>query len=280
MARLIDELRARGLSAATARQLLATGKVFFAGVPTADPGRDVAADAVEVRPAAPRLVPGRDLVLLWHDGDLAIVVKPAGMLAVPATGRRREQSVVSVVHRLLGAAWPVHRLDEPTSGLMMVALSERCQRAIKDLLFHHRIERRYQALARGRFSATPRTVRTLLGRNRGDGRRGSVDEGEVEGKEAVTHLALLEGCGRSASRVEARLETGRTHQVRIHLAEAGHPVLGDELYGDAGAARMAPRLALHATVLALTHPLTSEHLSFSIPLADDIEQLRRRLMRG
>jgi 23S rRNA pseudouridine1911/1915/1917 synthase len=279
MVRLIDELRGRGLASASARELLATGKVFYRTVPTADGGREVEAEAVELRPAAPRLVPGRDVVVLWHDAHLAVVVKPAGMLAVPAQGRRGEQTVVGVVQRLLGAAFPVHRLDEPTSGVMMVALSESSQHAVKELLALHRIERWYLAIVRGTLGEQPRTVRSRLVRNRGDGLRGSADEGGEPGKEAVTHLRQLEVLGRHACLVEARLETGRTHQVRIHLCEAGHPILGDGLYGGAAVARTAPRLALHARVLALVHPLTGERLSFDVPLADDLERLRRRLLR-
>src|SRR5690606_28741090 len=110
---------------------------------------------------------------------------------------------------------------------------------------------------------------------RGDGLRGSGDPADPEARRALTHLERIEILGRKASLVSARLETGRTHQVRIHLAELGHPVLGDHLYGR-GAGPLAPRLALHAHRLALRHPVTGERLSFEAPLADDLERLRRK----
>jgi len=203
------------------------------------------------------------------------------MLSVSAPGRQDVRSVVGVVRHILGAAFPVHRLDEDTSGLMMVALTEECRLRIKETLFNHRVERGYLALVSGRFPDTPFTVRTRLVRNRGDGLRGSGrDEDDDGAREAITHLALRERIGNLYSLVEARLETGRTHQVRIHLSEKGYPILGDRLYAPPGAARLSPRTALHAFRLGIAHPFTGEVLSFEAPLADDLEALRRRLMPG
>jgi 23S rRNA-/tRNA-specific pseudouridylate synthase len=137
------------------------------------------------------------------------------------------------------------------------------------------------------------TMRSMLVRDRGDGKRGSRDNHEAgaddddgdfdgradaaQGKLAVTHLSLREVLVRDASLVEARLETGRTHQVRIHLAEAGFPVLGDPLYAGPGVRRSSPRLALHAFFLSFVHPITGETHTFDVPLADDLERLRRDL---
>ncbi len=286
MPRLIENLRSRGLSNREARDLMTSGKVFYYGIPTADEGREVDGERIEIRPDAPRIRPGRDLAVIYRDEHLAVVWKPAGLLSVSARGRGKERNVIGIAGRLLGSAFPVHRLDEPTSGLMMVALTEACQRQIKELLFNHRIERRYRAIVRGWFQKTPCTVRSLLVRDRGDGRRGSATDDDNDdnddndkGKEGVTRLRLLEHLGPRASLVEARLETGRTHQVRIHLCEKKHPILGDELYGGSGVGRAAPRLALHACELGLRHPVTGEKLKFEAPLADDLEALRRRLLR-
>jgi len=117
-------------------------------------------------------------------------------------------------------------------------------------------------------------------RNRGDGLRGSSkDEDEDGALEAVTHLRLREHLGKNASLVEARLETGRTHQVRIHLSEKRFPILGDDLYAPPSAMRASPRLALHAFKLGFKHPVTGKELTFEVPLADDLEVLRRRLLR-
>lgn len=279
--RLIDCLRAINLTNREAHDLMETGKVFYCGIPTADAGREVDPARVSVQRNAPRLRPGRDLAIVHRDRHLLVVYKPAGMMAVSAVGRRDAKNVIGVVRQLLGAALPVHRLDESTSGLMMVALTEECQHLIKEILFRHQVERGYLALVSGIFPKRSCTVRTNLVRNRGDGLRGSAtDLGEDGAREAVTHLTLREHLGKHASLVEARLETGRTHQVRIHLSERGYPILGDDLYAPARAMRLAPRLALHAFKLGIKHPFTGEDLSFEAPLADDLEALRRRLLRG
>jgi 23S rRNA pseudouridine1911/1915/1917 synthase len=278
--RLIDCLRSQNLTNREAKALLETGKVFYCGVPTADGGREVDPARVAVQRSAPRIHPNRDLAIVYRDQHMVVVVKPPGMLAVSSPGRHDVRSVIGAVRHLLGAAFAVHRLDEPTSGLMMVALTEECQYRIKEILFQHKVERGYLALVSGRFPDAPCTMRTQLIRNRGDGLRGSTDDAEEGGaREAVTHLKLREHLGRHASLVEARLETGRTHQVRIHLSEKGYPVLGDDLYAPAGAKRLAPRLALHAYKLEIKHPFTGAALAFESPLADDLEALRRRLLR-
>lgn len=281
MPRLIDHLRSLGLSNREANDLLDGGKVMYGGIPTADRGREVDAARVVVQRSAPRLHPGRDLAVIHRDPFLVVVSKPPGMMSVPAPGRRGERSVIGVVRHLFGAAFPVHRLDEPTSGLMMVALTEVCQRGIKKTLFSHQVERGYLALVSGLFPKEPCTVRTQLVRNRGDGLRGSSEDGDEDGaREAVTHFRLREHLGRSASLVEARLETGRTHQVRIHLSEKRYPILGDTLYAPSGAVRASRRLALHAFKLGFRHPVTGEELAFEAPLADDLEALRRRLLQN
>lgn len=245
-------------------------------MPTADAGRTVDPERVRYKPDAPRVVVGRDAAILWFDQWFAVLWKPAGMLAVPAPGRDETPNVLKAVGRHLGRALAVHRLDEETSGLMMVARTKAAQEAMKARLEAHAVERRYLAIVKGSFPAgPPREIRTTIVRDRGDGRRGSGPGG----KPAVTWLALVEALP-GASVVEARLETGRTHQVRIHLAELGHPVLGDTLYGDRRAHRLIPRLALHAAVLAFTHPFTNAPHRFQAPLADDLEIARRLMLAG
>jgi len=279
--RLIDCLRSMELTNREAKDLLETGKVMYCDIPTAYGGREVDASRVVINRSAPRIKPNRDLAIIHRDEQMLIVYKPPGMMAVSAPGRRDTKNVIGVVRHLLGMAYPVHRLDEFTSGLMMVALNEECQRRIKTLLFHHRVERGYLALVNGKFPEEPCTVKSMMVRNRGDGLRGSsIDEDEVDGKEAVTHLKLREYLGGNVSLIEARLETGRTHQVRIHLNEKGFPVLGDTLYASTGISRAAPRLALHAFKLEIKHPFTNKKLAFEAPLADDLEALRRLLLRN
>lgn len=274
-ASLADVLRDRGLSGRAAREAAQTGKVRLLGVPCSDLGRSVEPTEVTLHPSAPRMVVGRDPFVLHRDPDLAVVVKPAGMLSVPAPGRR-EPDVIGFVRKLFGTAFPVHRLDEETSGLMMVALTARAQDALKRLLEVHAVDRRYQAIVDGVFPSA-QTVDSVLVRNRGDGLRGSGEghRDADEGKRAITHFRRLESL-RGASRVEARLETGRTHQVRIHAAESGHAILGDPLYASAAIQRRSPRLALHAYRLELVHPFGGP-LHWEIPLPDDLEALRVRL---
>ncbi len=280
MPRLIDHLRSLGISNKEAEALLNNGKVIYCGLPTSDKGREVDAARVEIRRDAPKLQPGRDIVVLYRDDHLLVISKPAGMMSVSAVGRRGEKNVIGVVRRLFGAAFPVHRLDEETSGLMMIALTEECQSAIKAILFEHKVERRYLAIVKGLFPSRPCTVKSQMVRNRGDGLRGKTSaSGEDGAREAVSHLKLIEHLGKNASLVEARLETGRTHQVRIHLSDEGYPILGDDLYAPLNVTRSAPRLALHSFKMEIKHPFTDEQLSFEIPLADDLEALRRLLIR-
>lgn len=273
--RLLDVLRGLGLSASNAREALRSGKVLLSGVPTADGGREVDPKAVRYDPALPRLTPGRDPALLFRDSHLAVLYKPTGMLAVPAQ-HRSETNMLAFAGRILGSVLPVHRIDEGTSGAMVVARSAEAQARLKEIWEAHRVERRYLAIARGTLPAE-RTVQTFLIRDRGDGLRGTwKGEGSppADARDSVTHLRPVEAL-RGATLVEATLHTGRTHQVRIHLAESGHPILGDDLYGGHSVGRALHRLALHAAVLGFTHPLTLQPLRWEIPLADDLESWRR-----
>jgi len=269
--RLVDHLKTLGMSNREARAAMGSGKVWVGGIPMADAGREIEPDQVSVRNQAPRIQVGRDLVVLYRDPHLAMLWKPPRMLSVPAP-RRAETNVLAEAGKVLGSVLAVHRLDEGTSGLMMTARTAAAQAGLKDLLESHDVERRYLAIVQGRMLPGERTVSTTLIRNRGDGLRGSGEGG----KPAVTHLRMVEAVG-NCSLVEATLQTGRTHQVRIHLSESRHPVLGDSLYGGQGVGRRAPRLALHAWVLGFVHPITGESKRFTAPLADDLELLRRQL---
>jgi len=273
--RLLDHLRDQGLGGRELRRALETGKVRLGGVPTADGGRQVDPERVRVWERAPRIVVGRDPVIVHRDPHLAVLWKPSGWLSVAAPGRGQDDNLVTWAARILGRAHPVHRLDEGTSGLMLVGCSPVAQTALKGLFARHEVERRYLALVHGNFPAEPFSLTSVLVRDRGDGRRGSREQGE--GKEATTHLRRAEVLEQHASLVGATLETGRTHQVRLHLEAVGHPVLGDSLYAHRAARRGAKRLALHAAVLGFRHPMTGESLRFEAPLADDLERLRRYL---
>ena len=281
---LRDVLRAQGLVGGKLKKAFGAGKIFLGGIPTSDGGRLVDPDAVEFRENAPRLTPGRDLVIVHKDIHLAVVWKPAGLLSVPAGKAGGHKSVIGAAKTILGQALPVHRLDEETSGLMMVARTRMAQISLKEQLEAHDVERGYLAIVSGKMRTGSFTKDTVLVRNRGDRLRGSRPQDEEEevqeGKRAITHFKVLATLGGRATLIGARLETGRTHQVRIHLAETRHPVLGDMLYANARARNAAPRLALHAALLGFTHPQTGKAMRFEAPLADDLEQLRRFLIRG
>lgn len=212
---------------------------------------------------------------------MVVVYKPPGLLAVPARNRPDgHMSVLSAVARICGGqALAVHRIDEPTSGLMMVARTEAAQLHLKAQLEAHTVERRYLALVANHPPDRTVTYDSGLVRDRGDGLRGSGPDTEADpARRAVTHVRRVAILDRRTSLVEATLETGRTHQVRIHLSEAGFPILGEPLYAGRSITARAPRLALHAAVLGFEHPDTNEVMRFTAPLADDLEQLRRTLL--
>lgn len=273
---LREVLKERGMSNNDIKQAALTGKIMLRGVPTSDMGRMVTPGEVEHVSDARRITPGRDLVVLHRDPNMAVVYKPSGMLSVHANNQKAKPDVVSFIGKLFDKSYPVHRLDQETSGAMMVALDEDSQYRVKELLEVHDVERRYLAIVQGRPGKNQWKMDTQLVRNRGDGKRGT-GEGE-SARRAITHFKVIQPL-RGATLVEAMLETGRTHQVRIHLAESGHPVLGDKIYGNQGSARRFPRVALHAAILGFDHPSTQLKMRFDVPLADDMEKLRRELLR-
>jgi 23S rRNA pseudouridine1911/1915/1917 synthase len=173
----------------------------------------------------------------------------------------------------------VHRLDRETSGLMIFARTKEAERALTDMFRAHNFERIYLAVAHG--TVEEQTIESHLADDRGDGRRGSVADPAM-GKRAVTHVRPIERLG-DATLVECRLETGRTHQIRIHLAERGHPLCGDRTYRQPLGGRPiedrsgAPRLALHAAGLSFTHPVTRRATSFDARLPSELAGFVRRL---
>ncbi len=278
--RLSDHLKLLGLSNTDAKRAMRSGRVRLHGIPTADAGREIQPFQVEVLAEGPKLTPGRDLVIVHKDEHFVVVWKPAGLLSVQAGKAGGHLNVVGLVRKLTGGdAYPVHRLDEDTSGLMMVARTLTAQTALKAQLEVHSVERAYVALVLGRTPKPTWVVSNHLVDDRGDGLRGSITPPIPPfAKRAKTAFSSLERVGKRVNLVEARLETGRTHQVRIHLSEGGLPILGDKRYGTAASQRMAQRLALHAAVLGIDHPISGERLRFTCGLPDDMEQTRRGLI--
>ena len=275
-----EELIHRGFVSSEIKSLLQNGKVFLQGMPTMDGRREIKSKDLEVHPNAPRVRPGRDPVLLYRDDDLAVVIKPAGYLSVRATHRHKDPNIMGFVYGMCGNALPVHRLDEETSGLMVVALNEKSQERLKNQLEKREVSRRYWAISSG-WMTKKQSVENMLFRNRGDGLRGQRSDGgqfsKDDGKKAISHFQPLEKL-QGGTLIQCTLETGRTHQIRIHLNDLGHTVLGDSIYGTPRIAARSKRLALHAFSLSFKHPKTQEEMLFRIPLPDDLEKLRRIML--
>jgi 23S rRNA pseudouridine1911/1915/1917 synthase len=279
--RFVSVLTGRSRSEAAA--LVAAGAVSVAGVAvTSGKVRLAEGDAVEVDAGpepGPTVVPdpavGVDVV--HEDAEVIVVDKPAGLVVHPGAGHVTGTLVHGLVARypeLAGVGEPdrpgiVHRLDRDTSGLLVVARTERARRALVSALVERRVERGYLALVHGVLEADAGLVDAPVGRSARHPTRMTVSE---RGREARTRYEVVQrwpepGC----TLLRCRLETGRTHQIRVHLAAIGHPVVGDGTY-DGGRRRpvAVPRLFLHATRLAFDHPVTGEHLAFESPLPADL----------
>ena len=222
-----------------------------------------------------------DLQILYEDADLAIVNKPRGLVVHPAAGHESGTLVNGLLHHfqgklsgINGVMRPgiVHRIDKDTSGLLVICKSDRAHQGLSDLLKDHDIERVYHAVVHGSFNQTEGTVDAPIGRMDSDRKKMCV---RADGRRAVTHYRVLEQYD-GFSYVELRLETGRTHQIRVHMRSIGHPLLGDEVYGAAkGNTRVEkmlkgkdfwPGQILHAKVLGFVHPVRGEYMEFNSEL--------------
>lgn len=281
----IDKLVAErfALSRRAAQEAVRNGRVELAGVLCDEPGREVEPDAdlafFPNRPKA-RKVAGR-LRVLHEDRYVLIVDKPAGLLTLPTPERERDTLLDRVGRYLVlryggrPYAGVVHRLDKDTSGALAFARSPEAVRAFQELFRAHDIERQYLAVVEGVMPREAGTIDLALVTDRGDLRRG-VARRPGEGRRAVTHYRVIERFGTVATLVACWLETGRTHQIRIHLAEQGHPVVGDAVYRPKEQPRCKAtfhRQALHAQTLGFVHPLTKETIRVEAPLPTDMEAL-------
>ena len=237
------------------------------------------------------------LSVLYEDAHLIVVDKPAGMAAHPAPGSESGTLVNALLHHcgaslsgIGGVARPgiVHRIDKETSGIMVAAKSDAAHQGLSALFAAHDIDRVYLALTRGAPRPAKATLEGRIGRSAHDRKKMALLR--TGGREAITHYAVERAFGPSekplAARVACTLETGRTHQIRVHLASKGCPCLGDPIYGagpPAPAVRAAiaqaglTRQALHAAVLGFVHPITGETLRFESPLPADMAALEKLL---
>ena len=288
LARQLDVSRSR------AAALIEEGRVLLNGAVPKKRDRPAPGDHVEVRLPAPEPsgVAAEEIPLdiLYQDADLLVLDKPAGLVVHPAPGHRSGTLVNALLHAVRdlsgigGVQRPgiLHRLDKDTSGLLIVAKSDEAHRRLSHDLKLRRIHRGYLAASWGHLAQEALTVDAPVGRHPGERKRMAVVEG---GRSAVTHFRVRERW-RAADLVRADLETGRTHQIRVHLQHLGHPVVGDRTYG-AGRergfsggergwahelARRVPRQFLHAEELRFRHPRTGEEMHFRAPLPPDLAE--------
>jgi 23S rRNA pseudouridine1911/1915/1917 synthase len=237
---------------------------------------------VAVPPAAPARLSAEAIPLdvVYEDADLLVINKPAGLTVHPAPGHPSGTLVNAVLARVPdlpgigGTVRPgiVHRLDKDTSGLLVVAKTDEAHRSLSAQLRTRSVGRTYLAVVRGRLRRDAGVIAAPIGRHPAHRTRLAV---VLRGREAVTHYEVLERF-QNATLLACRLETGRTHQIRVHLTHTGHPILGDPVYGRAPAPEMR-RQALHAARLEFTHPRTGRRITCTAPIPEDMKNLLARL---
>lgn len=280
-----------------ARTWIDTGKIFLNG--TRITARDfvvAAGDRIELRMSAPKAQPKSELdpkEILMFDEDIVVVNKPAGMMTVPHHSSEETATLDRLVLDYLRARDPnkklnqnslgvVHRIDKETSGLVVFARCFTAQQGLSKQFRAHSIERKYVAIVHGKIKG--QTIRSRLARDAGNGIRGSVPEGRVNeeseelGRLAVTHVEVVERLA-GATLVACRIETGRTHQIRIHLSEAGHPIVGEKVYIRNYKDPIIPgyRVMLHAAELGFLHPRSGEAVSWTQALPKDFKNRLKSL---
>ena len=307
----LAEALAPELSRSRLQDLIRKGTVTVGGKAVTEPKHRLAGgEAIKValpepEPASPRAQPIA-LSVLYEDADIVVIDKPAGLVVHPGAGNAEGTLVNALIHHcgdslsgIGGVRRPgiVHRLDKDTSGVMIVAKTDTAHRSLAAQFADHgrtgALERAYRALVWGAPARETGTVDAPLGRASGDRTKRAIVRPEApDARHAVTRYRVLEHFGRradataAASLVECRLETGRTHQIRVHMAHICHPLIGDRVYGGAfltkantlpepaaGAVRAFPRQALHAALLTVEHPASGEVMRFEAPLPPDMEAL-------
>ena len=280
------------LSRERLKSLIRSGAVEAGSGAVRDPSTRVKGDE-RLRIAVPEPKPAHNeaqdipLTIAFEDEHLLVVDKPAGLVVHPAAGNFDGTLVNALLHHcggslsgIGGVARPgiVHRIDKDTSGLLVVAKTDVAHEGLARQFAAHSIDRRYLAIVDGVPKASEGTVDAPLARSAANRKKIAIVEGS-RGKRAVTHWTRIRAL-RDAALVECRLETGRTHQVRVHMASIGHPLLGDPVYGRTGKTHGKllkelgfHRQALHAAELGFTHPVTKVRLSFSSPMPSDMQEL-------
>lgn len=224
-----------------------------------------------------------DLDILYEDKDIIIINKPKGMVVHPAAGHYSGTLVNGLLAHcrqdlsgINGVLRPgiVHRIDMDTTGVLIACKNDMAHNSISVQLKEHSITRKYYAIVHGCLKDDGGTINAPIGRHPVDRKKMSINE--RNGREAITHYKVLERFQRFTY-VECQLETGRTHQIRVHMASIGHPLLGDAVYGPAKSPFRLQGQTLHAGVLGIIHPGSGEYMEFTAPLPDYFEELLRKL---
>ena len=271
------------------QKLLKSELVEVNGKPVKSSYKTAAGDTVtfEVPEAVEAEITAQEMPLdiLYEDEDVILINKPKGMVVHPAAGHYEGTLVNGLMHHcreqlsgINGVMRPgiVHRIDMDTTGVLIVGKNDLAHNSIAEQLKVHSITRKYYAVVFGSLKDDEGTIHAPIGRHPNDRKKMSINS--KNGKDAVTHYKVLERF-HGYTLVECRLETGRTHQIRVHMASIGHPLLGDQVYGPAKQPFRLQGQTLHAGVLGFLHPRTGEYMEFSAPLPKYFEELLEKLRR-
>lgn len=220
------------------------------------------------------------LDILYEDEDVILINKPKDMVVHPCPGRYSGTLVNGLLAHckeqlsgINGVLRPgiVHRIDKDTTGVLVVCKNDMAHRSLAEQLKEHSITRKYEAIVYNNFSEDEGVIDAPIGRNPADRKKMAVEY--KNGKRAVTHYRVLDHLNRQFNYVECQLETGRTHQIRVHMASIGHPLLGDEIYGPKNGRKGLKGQCLHARVLGFIHPRTGKYMEFEAPLPEYFKEL-------
>ena len=272
------------------QKLLKDGSVQMNGKPVKASTKTAVGAVIALtipEPEEPEILPENiPLDILYEDSDVILINKPKNMVVHPAAGHYTGTLVNALMYHcrgdlsgINGVLRPgiVHRIDKDTTGVLIVCKNDRAHNALAEQLKEHSITRKYRAIVCGNLKEDEGTVDAPLGRHPQDRKKMAIVRSG--GKRAVTHYRVLERFGNDTY-IECQLETGRTHQIRVHMASLGHPLLGDEIYGRAKSPFKLEGQTLHAMVLGFIHPTTGEYLEFEAPLPEYFEKLLEKLRKS
>ncbi len=278
----VEELTRSGV-----QKLLSEEHVSIDGKPVGKSRKVKAGEVVEVDIPAPQAIVAEaqdiPLTIVYEDADLLVVDKPKGMVVHPAPGNPDGTLVNALLWHcgdslsgINGELRPgiVHRIDKDTSGLLVVAKNDMAHAALQKQIQDHSFTREYRAVVHGNFREDSGTIDAPIGRNPKDRKKMAVTT--QHSRNAVTHWEVLERF-RDYTYIKCRLETGRTHQIRVHMAYQGHPVAGDPVYGPANTPKSLQGQCLHAGLIGFNHPRTGEYLEFSSELPESFTKFLRGL---